>query len=211
MDWMTFTVNVVEALAWPLVAVYLALQFKDHFVAILPTLTSFKAGPLEAAFDRAVKQVQVTAREVEPPVSSAGIPGDQPAPIESSKEFRDTWQTATVRPSVAILDSWRQIEDGIVNLIADKGLFVPEKGAYSLTASLQALEAAKVLPLDAIALIYELRSLRNQVASAAGFEPTAITARGYVDSAYKVISLLRGLLSPSSIRLRVGPDGAFRE
>jgi hypothetical protein len=64
MDWLTFVSKLIDSLAWPLVALVLGLVFRRKLLDLIPAIRKFKAGPLEAEFELAAKEIRVSAAEV---------------------------------------------------------------------------------------------------------------------------------------------------
>ncbi|MGY8590239.1 hypothetical protein L0935_18570, partial [Paracidovorax citrulli] len=64
MDWLTFISKLIDSIAWPVAAVLLGLIFRKKLAELLPLLRKVKAGPLEAEFEIATKQVLASTAEL---------------------------------------------------------------------------------------------------------------------------------------------------
>jgi hypothetical protein len=57
MDFLTFLIRLIEALAWPVAAVVIMFVFRREFQALVPLVRKLKAGPLEAEFERQIQEI----------------------------------------------------------------------------------------------------------------------------------------------------------
>ena len=176
MDWMTFVSKLVESLAWPVAAVGLVALLHDDIRKLLPFIKKFKAGPLEAEFEREVKAL----KEATPDREALAKPD------AASKAF--LVQLAELHPRSAILESWVRVEAAARAALARK---VKPTGGYIPAARIaEPLAQQGALTQDQVTLFNDLRRLRNEVAHAEGFEPTIESASAYIDLA----SFLQGHL-----------------
>jgi hypothetical protein len=86
MSWLEFTAQLLNAIGWPAAAVVIALVLRRPLVRILgdPTLKTLKAGPFEAAWERAAAAVErSTAKAIEPQAATSvqTSTSDSSAPI----------------------------------------------------------------------------------------------------------------------------------
>jgi hypothetical protein len=58
MDWLSFISTVASSVAWPVTALTIVLLMRKELVALLPFVRKLKAGPLEAEFEREVKELK---------------------------------------------------------------------------------------------------------------------------------------------------------
>jgi len=185
MDWLTFIVKLVEFLAWPFAAVVLVLLLRTELRQLLPHVKRLKAGPVEAEFEREVKELQKEASgQPTPPSLTAGL----------TAERQMLFQLVQVNPRSAILEAWRGVEEAALGLVQAKGLYVSERDARSAFAVIRAIGSANVLSSEDFALYHDLRTLRNQAAHATDFAPTTDAAHSYVGLA----SRLRGSLEQAA-------------
>jgi len=181
MDWLTFIAKLVEFLAWPVAAVVLVAVLRTELRQLLPHVKKLKAGPVEAEFEREVKELQ---KEV------SAQPAPVPLPEGLTAEWQMLFQLVQVNPRSAILEAWRGVEEAALRLVQSKGLYVSERDARSAFAVIRAIGSANVLSAEDFALYHDLRGLRNQAAHATDFTPTTDAALSYVGLASRLCGAL---------------------
>ena len=183
MDWLTFISKVIESLAWPIAAVALVVLLRDEIAKLAPLIKRVKAGPLEAEFEREVKELKASTPE---PSAS----GEAPPPDTASKSF--LFQLAELHPRSAILESWVRVEAAARAVLDKKPVPVSKPGYIPAARLAEPLAQLDVLTPAQVTLFHELRRLRNDVAHAQGFEPTHESARTYIDLAMFLQGWLEG-------------------
>ncbi|WP_152034018.1 hypothetical protein [Paracidovorax avenae] len=186
MDWLTFISKLIDSIAWPVAAVLLGLIFRKKLAELLPLLRKVKAGPLEAEFEIATKQVlastaELTAKEHKP---------DTPQ-IEDKSSLEDTASkllTARSEPTATIIEGWSTLDSELHKLARQTGI----KGDPLLSEAklYREIMDSEVLPIDTRNLVQDLRQLRNQVAHAKVI-PTPESAQDYLVSVHRVVELIR--------------------
>lgn len=182
MDWLTFFSNIISAVAWPIAAVILVVLFKDEIKKVTPYVKRLKAGPLEAEFEREVKELteSTTTNTDQSPASKALL-----------------YQLAEMHPRSAILESWVRVEAAARAVIATDN-FAPTKTSYVPAARLtDTLLNLEVLDQSQTSLFNELRRLRNEVAHEKGIEPTQDSALSYIDLASSLQAIFERKLNNS--------------
>jgi len=187
MDWLTFVSKLVESLAWPVVALVLGLVFRRKLVALIPTLRKLKAGPVEAEFELAAKQVLANAEEVQ-----SQEPAEVVTPVTGQVAGSDRQVIAKLRearsdPAGAILEGWAKVDGELFRLGLQMGTVVdPLENTGKVY---NAVMASGILPAQTTSLVRELRELRNKVAHVK-VHPTPEAAQDYllaVDRACELI------------------------
>lgn len=185
MDWLTFTSKLIEFTVWPIASVILVLLLRNEIKSLLPHVKKLKAGPVEAEFEREVKEL----------LKETGTqPTLVPPPEGLTAERQMLFQLVQVNPRSAILDAWRGIEEAAVRLVQEKALYVSERDARSAFAVIRAIGSANLLSPEDFALYHDLRALRNQAAHATDFSPTTDAALSYIGLAGR----LRGALEQAA-------------
>jgi hypothetical protein len=174
MDCLTFIASITKSLAWPVAAVVLVLLLKDEIVKVAPFVRRLKAGPVEAEFEREVKELK---RATPAPVEPAAVRAEDTA----SKNF--LYQLAELHPRSAILESWVRVEAAARAVLSSKVPTVQKSGYLPAARLAEPLVQAELITQGQVTLYHELRRLRNEVAHAVGFEPTQESARSYIDLA----------------------------
>lgn len=185
MDFLTFVSKAIESLAWPLVIVFLLHRHKQIFSKLLTSLTSLKIGEhFNATFSAEADKI---AKE-----SEEELPQDR-----SGAQLTLEEKLLLLPPRLAILDSWKMVENAIVASI-DKNKLLPEirtmKEELILRSPLKAsnlLRHSGFLNPKQAELMNKLRLMRNKVVHGElGIEPTPIDAENYVRSAVSFVQLL---------------------
>lgn len=187
MDWLTFITKMAEALAWPLVALILGLVVRKRVLDLIPALRKFKAGPVEAEFGLATKQILLEATAVSGEATSspgAATPGKKRA---DDKNVIARLVEARSNPSGVILDGWGSVDGELFRLCHQMGLV--EDPLTNTGKVYEAVMRSDILPVGTKKLVMELRDLRNQVAHAK-VEPTADAAQNYVLAVDRVVELI---------------------
>ncbi|MBC3926942.1 hypothetical protein [Undibacterium sp. CY21W] len=181
MDILTFIIKIVEAAAWPITTISLVLLLKKEIGALIPFLKKFKAGPLEAEFEREVQEIRFETNQK--------IPLPKETTLLSPK-LRKLHQLASVNPRSAIIEAWREVIFAAENLLQRSGAFNANNGVMLPYEVKQTLEKAGLLNVEQLTLFNDLRKLRNQASHMPNFEPTSESTLGYIDLAVRLASIL---------------------
>ncbi|MGA7949964.1 MAG: hypothetical protein WCA45_07370 [Thiobacillaceae bacterium] len=174
MDWLTFISKVVDAVAWPIAAVTLFFFLRPEIKTLFSLIKRLKAGPVEAEFEREVKELRTEAEMQMPAL---------PVPPPQIPERQKLLQLAQLNPRSAILEAWQGVEFTAQRVVSDRALFVPPREATSPMAVIRALNKAQLLSSEEVALYHDLRALRNQAAHVQDFSPTYDSALNYIELA----------------------------
>jgi hypothetical protein len=181
MDTLTFISEMLKALAWPLVALGVVLVLRGEIKALLPLLKKLKAGPVEAEFDREVREL---ARETE---------GQLPPPASlspTSPERQKLIQLAELNSRSAIIEAWHNVEFAARRVVEAKDPLLMARELQSSSALLRSLNRHEVLSRDEVALFNDLRSLRNRAVHVPEFSPAPDAVLNYIDMALRLKSAL---------------------
>ena len=186
MDWLTFISKLVDSLAWPVAGVLLGLIFRKKLLDLIPLLRRVKAGPLEAEFEIATKQVlastaELTSKQQTPDVAQTGA---QPNEVDTAAKLL----TARSEPTATIIEGWATLDGELHKLGRQTGIVVdPLENQLKVY---QAVMDSDVIPVETRQLVKNLRLLRNQVAHAKVI-PTPESAQDYLVSIERVVELIR--------------------
>lgn len=181
MDWLTFFAEVIKAGAWPVATVFVVFTLRRPLGEILRLLKRLKYGNFEAEFDKEVKEAKESA-EAELPQLFVTV-------LQESADFGIYSNLIRINPRSAVLEAWRMVEGELRNLVRKKGLLTEPTPPPSRV--LRALDRANVLNVAQVALIHDLRALRNQTAHLEDFSPSEDTAMNYVQMALSIRDALR--------------------
>ena len=170
MDTLTFRSKLVEFLAWPAAAILLVFLLRDEIRRLAPNLKKLKAGPVEAEFEREIKELRASADEQEDLL---------PPPEGPTPEKQMLLQLVQINPRSAILEAWRGVEDGL----RQASYYTGGDGAYRAYGSpaMGSVSKESIFTTEELALYRHLRTLRNQAAHSTDFAPTAEAAINYIE------------------------------
>ena len=171
-------VRLIEAIAWPATVLLIFFTFRKQLLAIFPFLRRFKAGPLEAEFEKEVQEV------------TAGQMWKLPSPESSPKAVTRRemlLQVAQIDPRVAIIDAWRGIEFSLKRAVLQRlGGTSPPPDISSPISMIRDLAQENALDANDVSLLHELRGLRNQATHLPDFSLTYEAARNYTELAVRL-------------------------
>src|SRR5215218_6571872 len=105
MDGLTFTSQLVAALAWPITLLVSVLLLRKLLAELVPLLRKLKYSDVELTFGKEVAQLEHTAAAAGLLVSSS-----------MTHERETLIRLAQVRPRSAIRGAWEKVESSLVKL-----------------------------------------------------------------------------------------------
>ena len=181
MDTMTFIAEMAKALAWPVATASVVVVLRHELKALAPVLKRVKAGPVEAEFDREVREL---ARETE---------HQQPSPNPDPKslpERQKLLQLADIDLRSAVIEAWHCVEFAARRVVEARDPSITARELQSSSALLRSLNRYEVLSRDEVTLFNELRALRNQAVHMPEFSPAYDAVLKYIDLALQLKSVL---------------------
>lgn len=178
MDLLTFIVELIKAIAWPVAAIVIALLFRDQIIALLKRLKKGKIGPAEFEFEEDVRALR---EEV-----MAG--GSAPHFLLRERSAR----RAASDPRSAILNAWLDVVNEATIVAMKKGL-ISDAESQNPGSVVRAILRADILSRRYALLLNELRHLRNQAAHEWDFNPAVDAILSYVELANDLIGALKKL------------------
>jgi hypothetical protein len=177
MDGLTFASEVIKALAWPAAVSITVLVLRREIKALLPLVKKLKAGPIEAEFDREVRELKEQA-ERQPPALS-------PAPVSTS-ERQKLLQLAELNTRSAVIEAWHNVEFAARRVVEAHDRSISTRELQSSSALLRSLNRFEILSRDEVALFNDLRALRNQAVHLPEFSPAYDAVLNYIDLALRL-------------------------
>lgn len=165
MDRLTFTVEIVKALAWPGAVVIIAMVFRKQFIGLMATIRRGKFGPAEFEFERGVRAIEASGAELH----RISTPS---AEVER----------AIVSPRLAVLEAWLRLEDQVIDVAMRRGLTQPTAHRYARGA-IEGLKQSGLLKPEHLQLLEELEDLRNWAVHYPEFSPDPSAVVSYIQSA----------------------------
>jgi hypothetical protein len=187
MDGLTFAIRLIEAVTWPVAAGIILLVFRPEVRQLLSLVRKLKAGPLEAEFEREIREIsQEEARGATTPEIEK-----KPDPIKTT-----LIELAEQHPRSAILEAWRRVEAAVVAAAVTNAIRLPSPDASAPVRAISELARQELVSPGDLALFHDLRGLRNQAAHVEAFEPSADAVLEYVQLARVLELRLRRLTIP---------------
>jgi hypothetical protein len=174
-------VALVQALAWPLVVVVLAILFRPQLQRLLSVpMQRLKAGPFEVVFDHKLAETEARIAPASPPL-----------PLATPSVREELTSVALESPGLAVLEGHERIYRRLLELVGP-GAAIPIPGPLprtGLAIAKVATDRGLILPETAQA-IEELTELRNLVAHGGLDAITADGALRYLGLVDRVLYLM---------------------
>jgi hypothetical protein len=183
MDLLTFIAEILKAAAWPAVVLVAVIILRRELRSLVPLITSFKYKDLEVTFGREAAAVREEAAQLQTP-SGALLPAG-PAISETVRRL------LPASPRAAIIEAWREVEEEARNAAERRNVALPQLRTVSQSRLLHALSSHAAVTSEQLALLHDLRSLRNQAAHAPEFALSEDSARDYAVAAAQLAQHLR--------------------
>jgi hypothetical protein len=169
--------------------VIVATYFKKELANLLSRLKKGRWGDAEVEFENYVREVNA---EVDIPRASESESISPEATAYASKDPRGSILGAWIAVEEVLFDLVRKIEGPIVVSSS-----TPSRSPRRLTsaAAIRVLQSAEVLDTNWISLFHDLRSLRNEAAHSADFEPSPDSVITYLRLAKELTNAMRSALA----------------
>ena len=140
MDWLTFLIRLTEARALPITAVVILLAFRRDLRQLVPLVRKLKAGPLEAEFERDIREIsQHTGAATTPQIE------EEPDPRKAT-----LIELARLHPRSAILEAWLGVETAVRRAALQKAIGSPGPNVSSPLKALRELISAEAVDTGVI-------------------------------------------------------------
>ncbi len=176
MDWLQFCAEIVKALAWPGVVVFIFVYLRKPLTGLVPLLEELKYKDFVLKFRAGISEVKSEVRAL--PQSA------EPTPQLSGSldALRGTlYSVALLSPTAAVVQAWAELETKLMERAFNLGIATTKdanRGNSRLGHAM--LEAGVFSPVD-FRIFHKLRELRNVAAHKADAGLQEKDARDYVD------------------------------
>lgn len=184
MHWMEFIVELVKPLAWPIAVLIAVILLRKEIKVLFSVVRKLKAGPLEAEFDREVKELRAEVEKDLPLDTARAAAQDQRYYSQRQKLI----QLAQVNPRSAIIEAWLGVEFAAQRALQQVGR--PTQQYASPLALSRNLAKSEVLDPELLSVFQDLRALRNQAVHLADSHPSQEAALNYIDLALRIQAAL---------------------
>jgi len=195
MNWLEFISSLVTALAWPAAVLILLLFLREPLKGLVPLLQRMKYKDFEMEFGRKLAE----ARE------EAGVEDDVPTDAEFTPEETRVIELARVSPRAAVTEAWRWVE--LASLEAARALLGKDFRNKTFTfQAIRRLEQNERIDRGALALMRDLRGLRNDAVHSPEFAISSDVALEYARMARQLVGYLKTVGGPDNGMRRTGED-----
>ncbi|ACJ31276.1 Conserved hypothetical protein [Shewanella piezotolerans WP3] len=186
MDWMQFTIELIDKLAWPLVLVFAVISLKRPLSKLIPLAKKLKFKDLELEFGQELKAVTQEAEGIFPELK------------DSNRNI--LIMSASQLPNSAVIEAWEAVDLAAEKLIHSRcsNITLDKNTRYKHIENI--LISEQLINTKQGKLFSELRQLRNKVAHAVGYEVDKVQAVQYIELCFKLIEHLQGL-TPSALQV----------
>lgn len=170
--------KILSAIAWPFVAIYISRKFKSELTSLLRRLKKGKIGGFDVEFEALIKD----AKELDPEQG-----------IENESIDVDTASKASSNPRESILTSWIEVEHALKKAVdrnSQVANIVTNKRAKGTISTISAIQQTEKLDNSYIAILHDLRVMRNEAAHAVDFNPSSDSVISYILLARKLVAEL---------------------
>jgi hypothetical protein len=187
MDILTFVAELSKAFAWPAVILLVVVLLRKPIRDLIPFITRFKYRDFELEFGRKIEEIKAEA--------AIELPDVEPPEAIYSETDQKIYKLAEISPRAAVSEAWRSVEHEAVLTVTEE--VRRERGQEPAIIpphiALKHLEKTERIDRQTLALIKELRFLRNQAAHAPEFALSTDSAIEYASVAYRLARKLRQL------------------
>ena len=184
MDWFTFTSNLVDSLAWPIVLVVVILILKKPITNLIDRITRIAGKDISVDFS---KELSRLTQKVDRNLATKDLYDF----IVNGEEIQKYFADAYIDSRSAIINGWLMIEEALRDLAKSSQLDL--KHYEPSVKVLSILRNRNILPNDMYKTINEARRLRNEAIHSMDFDISPDDAQNYVSMANKISSYLRSI------------------
>lgn len=171
MIWREFVVDLVRAVAWPVVVLIIFLVLRTRIFELISRLKSARHGETQFEFGQGLNHVEEAVDSLT-------------TPVVESPEGRAVRDLADVAPRAAVIEAWLLVERELRRLAGKAG-----EGSVSL----HSLVRKGLLNEEFANVVRELRNLRSAAVHSETFTIPSDEARRYAESAQRIAAALRAM------------------
>jgi Domain of unknown function (DUF4145) len=181
MNTLTFIAEIIKALAWPVLIVFLVLLLRKPIRELVPLFTRFKYKDIELEFKQGMAVARAEIQEE--------LPSRKNALASGAKMAGALVRLAEASPSAAIMKAWEKVEIA-ARLTAHRGGLFSPADVTNTTRVIRALEEGRVIDPRKVDLLHDLRGLRNLAAHSPDFALSTSDALDYIQWAQSMVDYL---------------------
>lgn len=191
MDTLTFVSNLISSIIWPLIVVFIAVLLRNPLRELIRDLgrrlRSIKFPGGEAEFSQELAEIKEAADEANLPPVEAALPSESLL-LRVEGDVSQWARLAELSPTAAITEAWRQVERAMRE--AARRFEIPESETRSAIALIRTLGKRQALSPETVAIVSDLRGIRNTAAHGMKVEISQSDAIEYISLARRIIATL---------------------
>lgn len=176
MDWLTFIVEIIKALAWPSAVTLIAFNFKNEISKLLLRISKLKHKDTEIEFAEGVEKLIEENKEQGQKLS----PPDETDPLHT--QYETLTRLAEISPRAAVIEAFRVIEVAAFDALQEHKM--PQ--IRNPVKALSILRENMILSEQDYRQFELLRHLRNKAAHDEEFSLKGMPIEAYIDIALTV-------------------------
>ncbi len=183
MDGLTFTAELIKALAWPVTILIILYVLRRPLAELLPMVQRIRYQGIELDFGMQVQQLSAQFRKE--------LPGSVSLDDETRRLSEHLQKLAQLSPRAVVLEGWLLLEEAAVEASKKHNLKLSSRELRSPILLGSYLEQAGILDENKLEIFNRLRNLRNAAAHASDFAFDAESAIEYANLAIQLASFIR--------------------
>lgn len=183
---MEHLVRIIEALAWPGVALIALFVLRRPIADLIPMLQRLKYKDLELEFERDLDKLREEARDAR---SKTTLPPSDESVVADLDYYLQ--QVRESSPRNAVIEAWLGLESSAVSTATHFKL-MPEGARVTASSAIKALVTAGVLSDNDMRIINELRLLRNKAVHELSASISEYEAAKFLEIARDVSDIIAG-------------------
>ena len=176
MDVLTFTSELIKALAWPAATIFLATILRKPIIGLIPLMRKLKYKELELEFSQGVLALKAETS------SAIDTPQKDHLPTPNSKAL----SLVPLSTRAAILEAWVDVETAAVEIASSFWSQSPNETMRNYPRLGEYLYECKVIDQKQLSTYKKLQQLRNKAAHAEELHLNEDDAKSYIAMAYNL-------------------------
>ena len=177
-EFVRYGVQVLEAIAWPLVIVIVVYALRPHLANVLDRLSSLRYKGVVASFGTELGRAEAEATDLR-------IDESQGKPAEPTQTVYDQLcRIAEISPRAAVSEAWRYVGAAAAEAANAAGTDLPRGG--TVTSLVLELVRQRIFSEEAVPVFERLRRLRNEAVHAPEFVLDPGEVERYIDLALRM-------------------------
>lgn len=172
-------VELVKALAWPVVVIWLGYIFRAELRQLFTRVSTLKYGDVTANFEQILNDAEKSAKEIETP----RVEDTQEEINQKDLLFR----MAEISPRAAVVEAWTLIEIAAMQNGISAGSTIKRTNPRII---IDHLKSTNKFSEGSLELVQQLRQIRNKASHLPDFAITQSEAERYLDLAVKAAAII---------------------